>query len=190
MSSLAIIGNIVGGGGGVAYALKGDGAAVYAQPASDILLVSGDTVKVTFKNSEAAGASNRFLFDGIDASATRGYVLQQNTTDLIGYSTGNASECNLDGVVVTSLVDDYPVDSAIHTVLLTASGNMTIGFLFTLYLQTAFSLSTIIQLQTNTVARGIETWNFNTRSLTVIEEEGTGVDINLFGVTADDWVRI
>jgi hypothetical protein len=174
----------------IQYALKGDGAAVHGVPATDILLVSGDTVKVTFKNSESSGASNKFLFDGADATATRGYIVQQGTTDTIAYSTGNASELLLDGAVVTSTVTAYPIDADQHIFLMTASANMTIGTILAQYGITLFGLMTIIQLQVTTVARGVETWDFNTRSLTVIHENGGGSDINLFGVTAEDWVQI
>jgi hypothetical protein len=177
------------GAGGATYALKGDGAAVRGVAASVQALVSGDKLKITFRNTEASGGINTFLTDGDIAGSTRAYFAHIATTELIGFIAASAT-CEYDGVPISDATELFPTDGVTHELELTATANLSFYNVFTNYLVTLFSKITLIQIQTTTVARGVETWNFNTRSLTVIEEEGTGVDINLSGVVAEDWVKL
>jgi hypothetical protein len=192
MSSLAIIGNIIGaGGGGATYALKGDGAAVYGLAATTQVLASGDTMTVEFANTfdNTSSGTNIFLFTG-DGATNDGYIQQRQSDNAIVFNVLTTGGITLDGVPVVNGGTPYPTDGLLHTFVITPNATFEWANILRKYGAVGYSQSAIKSISTNSVARGIETWNFNTQSLTVIEEEGTGSDINLLGVAAEDWVTL
>lgn len=175
-------------------ALQGDGTSLYAEWATTQVLASGDTATFVFANTydNTGDPSSSTLLDGLDTSASRGFIKQNQVASTIAYSGGN-STCTLDGATVTELSTAFPLDGLAHTIVLTATGAVDLASLFINYALTGgFGHMAIISISTTTAARGTESWVFNTRSTTVIKETGlgTGSDINLINVVAEDWVTV
>jgi hypothetical protein len=181
-----------GGSGlvGATYALKGDGA-LYGAWAANQILASGDTVTIRFANNQASGGTSRMLIDNDIVDATRVNIQHATTDEKLYYSTTFGS-FTLDAVSIASGAAAYPTDGLIHEIVGTMNAAGTLKHVLSNWNLAQTSLTAIISIVITTAARGTEGWFFNGASTTVVAETllGTGSDINLIGVAAEDFVTV